>query len=255
MDQIELIYWLQAFVCFVVVILLFLRGLHHSYKWFIVFLVVQACLVIAGALLLKHRNAYGWFYYYSAAFGWLTPLVAAIEAYSQVMRKHQGIAAFGRKVLYGSLVVALAVSALTLLMRTDLTVSAALQTGFSAERVVRAAMLIVWVLLVGFLVWFPVSLSRNTVLHCFLFALYFLGTTAWFFVYTASDAEFRPLLRHARVGFSLLCYFAWCVLLTRRGEEVMVRIGHSWNRAEEARLLAQLDAINEHLMSTSRAMR
>jgi hypothetical protein len=44
----------------------------------------------------------------------------------------------------------------------------------------------------------------------------------------------------------------WTLLLTRRGEEVDKIVGFRWSRRDEARLLGQLRAINDSLLSSTR---
>jgi hypothetical protein len=61
--------------------------------------------------------------------------------------------------------------------------------------------------------------------------------------------------RNLNVGVTavgLLCLIAWAVLLRGKGEEVMVKVGHRWNEAEEEKLLAQLDAINRTLANSAK---
>jgi threonine/homoserine/homoserine lactone efflux protein len=49
-----------------------------------------------------------------------------------------------------------------------------------------------------------------------------------------------------------LCTGTWLMWLNQKGEEVPVTVGHSWNRDEEQRLLAQLKSINAALLHSAK---
>jgi hypothetical protein len=249
--------YLQAVICAVAALLLIAKKIARPYKWLIVYLLAQTALSIPGALLYRRPNAYGWFYYYSAVLNWLPALGAAIEGYSHLMHKHRGIERLGRRALYVALVCAFALSGIILLKYRPETTDAGelFRIGSSVELLVRTAYLIFWTLLLAFMICFPVSLSRNTVVLSITFATYFLVTAGATFAYMSAvgTGVTRPWVGIWRSAFVVLCQLTFGLALTHQGETKMVRVGHRWNPSEEAKLLAQLDAINEHLMSTSRA--
>ena len=248
--------FLQTVVCTLSAISLLWKGIGRSNRWLLAYLGVEAVLGIPGALLYHDINAYGWFYYCSAAFSWFTPLGAAIEGYSHVMHNHPGIERLGRRVLYRALFIGPLLSLLAISAQTTVTQNATdlFRVASSIEAVVRTALLIFWILLIAFIIWYPVSLSRNTVIFSLLFGIYFLGTTVAILLQAgASDSFVIRRVGLARGVFVVLFQCAWGILLTCAGEQNMVRIGHRWNPAEEGKLLAQLDAINEHLIASTRA--
>jgi hypothetical protein len=248
--------YLQAAVCTVSAILLLYKRVAAHHRWLIAYLSVQAVLAVPGALLYPHQNAYGWFYFCSAAFSWLTPFGAAIETYSDIMQRHIGIKRLGSRVLYAALVVGAVLSTIGVFtqLTVDPTATQLYQRAVSIESSVRFALLIVWLILILFIVLFRVSLSRNTVIFTLLFGGYFLATSvATVLQAAASDLSMNRSIGLARGVFVVCFQLAWGILLTRVGETRMVRIGYRWNPQEEAKLLAQLDAINEHLIATTRS--
>jgi hypothetical protein len=48
------------------------------------------------------------------------------------------------------------------------------------------------------------------------------------------------------------CLLVWLVYLDRRGEQRKIRPGHSWRRADQERLIGQLEAINAALVRSAR---
>ena len=252
MDPLAYIITANALASAVVGLIIISRGLGRSYRWLTIYLIGQALLGVIGAPLHKYRNIYGVYYFAVGLFNWIVPVLAATEAYAKVMANHPGVERFGRRVMWGCLLVSGLIAILTVFMRTNPDFSLLLAAGFKAERYIKSGILVFWILLIAFLVWFPVSLTRNTVIHCFAFAAYFLITTTSVFIVSVLPDDNRLTFNVARAALVLCCLAAWALFLTKRGESIMVRVGHRWNRAEEAKLLAQLDAINSHLMSTSR---
>ena len=48
------------------------------------------------------------------------------------------------------------------------------------------------------------------------------------------------------------CYVYWGIFIRPDGERVSVRMGHSWQKDEQKRLLTKLDALNAALMNAGR---
>ena len=253
MDWFALLLFANALASAITGIVIIARGLGRSYRWLIIYLIGQATLGIGGALLHKYPNVYGTYYFTIGVLIWIASACAAVEGYTKVMANHPGIARLGRQFLWGSLLAAGALSVVTVFLRTNPDFSALLAAGIAAERYVRFGILVFWCSLIVFLIWFPVSLNRNTVIHAFLFAAYFLVATIAVLVSAIVSNEFRLTLAIGRACLMFCCMAGWALLLTPKGETTMWRIGHRWNRSEESKLLAQLDAINAHLVSTSRA--
>jgi hypothetical protein len=118
---------------------------------------------------------------------------------------------------------------------------------FSYERTVMSS-LVVFVLLVGvFLLYYPVPLGRNVLAYLAGYSLYFLTKAALAFINNIGYIRNR-LLGSIDMGVALICLALWLALLSRKGEDKRVVVGHQWNPADEQRLRAQLEAINTSLL-------
>jgi hypothetical protein len=103
-----------------------------------------------------------------------------------------------------------------------------------------------------FLLWFPIPLNRNTVVHCGVFAGYFLTKSATFLVLGFVSEGATPHVNAAIRLLVTLCCAGWIFGLTRMGENIPAKIGHYWNPEEEQRLMAQLDSINRTLVHSAK---
>jgi len=120
------------------------------------------------------------------------------------------------------------------------------------ERAFSSALLLFMVCLTGFVVWFPVPLSRNTVLHTIVFAVSFCANSALFLIRNLFGEEPLQLLSTTYLAVHCLCLAAWIVFLVPAGETKPVVFGHRWSLAESDKLVGQLDAINHSLARMAR---
>ena len=114
-------------------------------------------------------------------------------------------------------------------------------------RTMDSWLLILVAIIIWYVLWFPVRLSRNTLLYIILFGVYFLSTTVGLFVATQLSLYQGRGVSSAALTVSWVCLAGWLVALGGRGGHTTSVIGHWWNREKAERLTAQLDRINERL--------
>jgi hypothetical protein len=107
-------------------------------------------------------------------------------------------------------------------------------------------------LITAFLIWFPVPLSRNTVLHTIVFAVYFLSSSLLTLIRNVLGMELVAILNVVTLVMGLACSIAWVLFLTPQGEITTVTLGLRWRHGDRDRLVRQLDAINSNLLKTAR---
>jgi hypothetical protein len=103
------------------------------------------------------------------------------------------------------------------------------------------------ILMMVFLVWFPVVLPRNAILHCLLFTLYFLSKSFAILLRNIGGWEAQPESNLVLQVAGCLSLLVWLLRMSPAGESVTIVVGHLWNRDEEERLTNQLQNINSML--------
>ncbi len=159
------------------------QGLHHTYRFFWLYL-VAGVVRSAGLLTLyftagqEQTTTYGIAYVTTAPILAVLRILVVLELYSLVLQNHPGIETLGRWVIKGGLVVAVVIASLMLypdFAKAEPTyILLFYVTVF--ERAVNSALLLLLAIITGFLVWFPVPLNRNTILHALVFGAYFSGS-------------------------------------------------------------------------------
>ncbi len=257
LDSAETAFWVVSVLLQAALLLrLWRSGLLWRYRWFASFLALH--LVEAGVLSQIDRltNTYAYaFFGFAVVFSILLVLVI-LELFGMIFQEYSGIGTVGRWLLGGGLAVATVVSVLSLspdLANTGDTYPLLLY--FSVfERAVYSALLLFVVFIALFLVWFPVPLSRNTVVHTILFGFAFCTRALLHLVRNVFGYE-RGLVHFLSaldLGVFVICLTGWIFFLKESGEQKTVVVGHRWRPEESERLSGQLDAINHSLLRAAR---
>jgi hypothetical protein len=128
----------------------------------------------------------------------------------------------------------------------------ALSVGIICERVIATVALLAILLIFAFLLWFPVRIPRNLAYLCSGFVVYF-GTITFFFL--ARSFWSQDTVRLASTIVSVIgaaCYIYWAIFINAAGESVPARLTIEWRPTDQARLLEQLEGINQSLLRAAR---
>ena len=172
-------------------------------------------------------------------------VLVVLELYSLVLQRHPGIRTLGRWVVTGGLLLGLLITVLTLVpdfSNVEQKYQWVLYCSIF-ERTVASTLLLFLVAITSFLIWFPVPLSRNAVFHALLFGVYFSGGAMLLMLRNVVGPEIIRTLSTVNLLLAVCCFVAWGVLLSRRGEERVVIVGHRWRPGADQRLVDQLQAI------------
>ena len=155
-------------------------------------------------------------------------VLMVVELYKLVLEKYKGLYTLGRWALSVSLVISIAISALSLLPRINPSMPQRSRIMFyvlATERGIQTGLALFILLILCFLSLFPVKLSRNVRMHALIFSIFFLSNT---FV-----VLMRSLFGHAHgwevniilLGINVASVVAWLTLLRVAGEDSAPRAG------------------------------
>ena len=254
MDPAEQIVWIgEVFLVFVLILKLVFSRLHRIYFWFFIMLCFQALQTLGGMTLNSASDLYAWVYMLTQSVLWVLYVLAVLELYSLALRKHQGLASLSRWFMLGALLLSVIASALTL--SADLSHPAGkfpILENFSVfERGAAFSLLLFLLLITGFLLWTPISIRRNIVVHASLYSAYFLASAVPLFLRNIKGAELLVAVSIALLLANAVCLLLWVLLLNKRGEEIVMIVRSRWQPVDEIRLARQMDAVNAFLLKSS----
>ncbi len=180
-------------------------------------------------------------------------VVIIVELYSRVVADYPGIARVARQVLRfafaAAAVISVGFAAVTLPADADMLASLGHYLIFS--RVMAFTVLTFFFILLAFLLWFPVRLTRNLTAYAFGLSVYFATRGVERF---AGNAAVESGVVYSNVALLVIlgCLIFWIVLLNRRGETVSVTVGHPWRPEEGRALIHRLESLNATLVRASR---
>ena len=242
--------------CFAGAFKLWRSGLYKKYLALIAYLLFSGLYSVCILIFFPgfRSPAYVVFWEITQPLTWFFSVWLILELYSLILEKHRGLATLGRWAQYVGFTLATLISLLVMMpqIRAGGHVSRAIFTYYYAvERGVDCGMLVFLMVILFWLTQYPVPLSRNVLVHCFiyttlffadslaLFARIFFGIQLWASAATALNIVFA------------LCILAWLAFLTPKGEETRMRL-LQFSADDEERVLRQLESLNHTLLKVSR---
>ncbi|MFL6352069.1 MAG: hypothetical protein ACJ74Z_09490 [Bryobacteraceae bacterium] len=246
-----------------IVRLLCLR-LQHVYRVFCLFLVcefVASLLSFIKSVADEALPDYRIMWMLGRAVIWIFTLWTVYALLDAVLANLPGVLRFSRKLLNSAFVVAVIFGLLTarpqysvadLSGQTD-PIQRIVDVAIVMDRVVCTIALFALVAILSFLLWFPVKLSKNLIVFTTGFLVYFAAKGALLLTYNLWSTDILRLRAVSNIIMLIsgACFAYWAIFVSRQGETVSVRIGHSWHVEEQERLIGQLEAINAALLRSA----
>jgi hypothetical protein len=228
---------------------LFATGLYRRYRVFCVYLVFATLHSGIFISLNQKSNAYQKIWVLTEPLEWLLYILVVLEIYALVLQDYRGLSTAGRWILIAAVVVALSASAGSLVVPSQLTGQGSLMRYYYvAERAVYFSLAVFLLSILGLLMQYPITLSRNIVVHSMVFSVYFLGNTVFYSLLSLRGKGSIPIVTYALPGITLVAIGAWLVLMNRAGERQMLRIRPQWMPGREEELVSQLNHLNAALL-------
>ena len=254
-SELERFLWFGNTLLGVVLLLrLVLLRLHRIYLWFFYYLCTSVVQSLLGIDLMADPHRYAWLYILSQPLIWFLFILIVLELYSLVLKNHRGIASLSRWTLMAGLGISIAISFFTLLPdlhRIEGPYPVLLYYSV-IERGIISSLVVFLLLILAFLVLYPVPLSRNLLVHAVVYCVYFLSSTLTLFIRHMAGFATTRTVSTMLIGLTTLCLMAWIAFLRRTGEVRTIIVGHRWRPEDEERLVEQLDAINSVLLRSAR---
>jgi len=238
---------LQGSILFGAAIRVWASGLHRTYRYFFGYLIAAILSTVAALTTPFATNLYRNVFLTVEGVAIIFFVLIVQEVYSTVLSAFTGIASTARRYIQIAVGVAIFVS---LLLLTFETVPVNL-TGkmFLLDRAIMFSLLLFVLFMLVFLIYYPISLSRNVLVYSIGFAFYFLAKAGTLFVRNLGFGMDRWMSIFLLI-VSNTCMVLWLIGLSRNGEKRGAVIGHFWNQEEDERLLEQLKIINANLSRT-----
>lgn len=255
--MVEQVSWFVVY-CGQIVLLfrLWQANLLGRYRYFCAFIALDILQSSVLFFIPRDSNAYAISFVVFASIQCVMAVFVVLELYGLVLRGFKGIGSLGRWVTSGGMAVSFIVAMVSLYpdLANPSADSSALLYLASFQRGVYSALLFFLLLITLFLIWFPVPLSRNTVSHTIVFAVYFSAYSVLLLIrnVAGADAGTIHLLSALYEVTYALCVLAWSLLLTEEGERQTIVFGHRWSLCDSNRLIDQLDTLNATLLRTAR---
>jgi hypothetical protein len=180
-------------------------------------------------------------------------VLMVVELYKLVLEKYKGLYSLGRWALYFSLAISVSISAISLLPRIIPAMPQSSKIMFymlATERGIHTGLAIFIILILCFLSFFPVKLSRNSRVHALVFSIFFLSGTFMLLMRSLFGRHLADEVNTVMMGIAAASIVAWLTLLRAAGEDTQSAPA-VYGPEEESRLLMHLDSLNAALLRAS----
>jgi hypothetical protein len=254
-SQLEQYLWASSLVLTAVLILRMVwDGLVPVYTGFFVYLCASVVQTLAMLPFSPNTTTYAWLFIITQPVIWLLSILIVLELFSLILRRYQGIASLGRWTMMAALGLAVLIALITLLPDLQ-NVGGRYRTLIYynvIERGINSSLVIFLLVISAFVVWYPLPLSRNVILHAIVYSVYFLCSTLALFIQNTSGLDITRTVSTILIALTCACLLVWILFLRRQGEEQKVSVRRQWHPEEGERIVRQLDAINAALLRSSR---
>lgn len=230
------------------------EGLVQRYRYFAFYLVWMLCEGVAMWTANRNRPSYFIVYLVIDSVIWIAQTLIVLELFSLVLKNYPGVARSGRRFIViaccGALVGAFSLAVLS----TDTATyqSQAIAQYLLISRVIAFALLVFLLLILGFLFYFPIPLSRNVVVYAIGYCVYFTSRALTRLAGSLMGPELLETLSIVAMGVVVVCLLVFTLLLNRHGERVDVTVGHRWSPEQAHIAVSQLNTLNASLLKASR---
>ncbi|HEY7392395.1 MAG TPA: hypothetical protein VH640_28000 [Bryobacteraceae bacterium] len=251
--------FLQLFIsgaCIAGAVKLWRSGLSKKYRALTSFLLFFCLYTLSILIFFRGLNspAYRIYWYATQPLTWLLSVWLVLELYSLILEKHKGLATLGRWAQYVGFSLATLISFLVMMpeIRAGGHGSKAIFAYYYAvERGVDCGMLVFLIVILFWLTQYPVPLSRNVILHSFVYTILFFADSLGLFARVFFGKQLWYSASNTLTVVFALCILAWLLFLTPKGEEIRLRL-LQFSADDEERVLAQLESLNRTLLRVSR---
>jgi len=231
-------------------------GLDKPYRALWLYLVWDSLGSLAMLPIPRNITAYAVMYMIVGVGRWVFYFLITLEVVTLLMKRYPGLAGVARQAVR----IALIFAALVGIGSATLDVGPGspypiLQYFQLADRTISATALGFMGLILAFLFWFPVRLNKNIAAYSVGFVFLFGSRIVTLLLSNLMGPSRRAILSAATMAIVVLVRVYWIVCMDAAAEAAPVTIGHAWNRAEEQRLLGQLDSINSSLVKAAEKTR
>ena len=233
---------------------LFQTGLFRRYPAFFRYFVYQSLNGIWPLFLSSGSRAYFYLWISTEPVNWLFYFLVVKELCRLVLEKHRGLYTLGRWAMSAATIVALLLSVLSLVPRIPPPkhkISDLMPWVLAADRGITLGLAVFLLVLMFLLRKYPVTLSRNVVLHATLYATFFISNTLDVAISSALDVKLYALVDTGFLIVSAGCVLTWLFCLNPSGETVPVKLPF-FRPEDEQRILDKLESLNGTILKLSR---
>jgi hypothetical protein len=195
--------WLAGILFSLALVIRFLLlKLAHNYRFFLAYLLFDSIRSIAGWFFSPGSTFYKNLWTFTEPVIWILYVLVVLELCSLTLKEYRGIQVLGRWTVYGSLIVSVFLSTITVLPTWvhSREPAISLQRFLMVERGIDSALVFLLLLLLAFLVFFPIQLTKNVMTHAVLYSIFFLSNSMGILIVNLAGRQISHVMSTCLMG-------------------------------------------------------
>jgi hypothetical protein len=231
-------------------------GLRKQYPFFFLFLAVILVRDLVLVFLPRNTNSYGYTFWGTAPFLWLSYVGVLFELYALVLRRYTGLAKAARGMAILFLAIAVGFSLALALAQRGRSGPFPLLTLFGF--IEQGVLVVMTISLGGFLVifaQFPIELTRNLKRYCLGYSMYFLSKSVALVISMTGAGSVGPYASLAIVTDACVSILYLLIVLSPEGErspDLSRRVIDATQREHLQQKLVEIDKLADRIIKGQR---
>jgi len=226
---------------------LLISRLAGTYRLFFCFVLLDTVQALAPFILSFRSSAYFYFFVATESLTLCFYALIVFELYRVLFQNLKGIAGLAQRYTLGALATAVL---LAILLRVVLPKPhRPLEQFFYFEISVVSSLVLFILLLMAFLVYYPIPIHRNALVYAAGYAAYFLAKATVLFVNNLGSSSWLRTCSTIASLVALVSVVFWAMCLSREGEKRTIVAGHRWSTpGTQEQVLQRLYELNKSLL-------
>lgn len=232
-------------------------GLYRIYRYFFLFLCTPLLINLPGAVFGTRSVPFFWTYVVLEPIRNVLYILVVWELFSVIFKNYAGLRSLSRWVMGLAAIVAPLGFILSIIAKGSQAFRGSVYVPVLVrfERGLAFGLVIFILIMLFFISRYPIKLPRNSIVHCILYSVWFVGDAA---ILLASG--FLPMSMGSHVVntgqpvLEIACYLGWSLFLSKAGEYQQAQVRRDISPEQEQFLIHELDAINEMVLRAGRSI-
>lgn len=232
-------------------------GLYRTYRYFFLFLCISVLINFPGVFFGIRGLPFFYTYVVLEPIRNVLFILVVWELFSVIFKNYAGLRSLSRWVMGLAAFVAPLGFVLSMIAKGSQAFHGSVYVRLLVrfERGLAFGLVIFILIMLFFISRYPIKLPRNSIVHCILYSVWFVGDAAILLASGFLPMGLGPhVINRGQPILEIACYLGWTLFLSKAGEYQETQVRKDISAEQEQFLIHELDSINELVLRAGRSI-